>query len=248
MSAGRILVLADAHLRGRADPAQAEFVGFLERARPGLAGVVLLGDVFEYLAGPNRAALAAYAPVLEALGRLPEVHWVEGNHDFDLPRALPALARLRIHPGPVRLSLQGLGCLCMHGDRMSPFDLGTRALRAALQSGPIRLLRDRVLPDEALLRLALGFARHSRERTWPGRGDEAAWLRRRARRELGRGGLQVVLFAHTHQALLERWPEGLLANPGPARSGGSYLELGADRLCLRAFPGGTRLQELAYQQ
>jgi UDP-2,3-diacylglucosamine hydrolase len=245
MSTGRVLILADAHLRGRADPAQRDLVRFLEARRADLAGLVLLGDMFEYLAGNNRTALAEYAPFLETLESIGGLHVFEGNHDFDLPATAPGLRRAALHPGPATLELGGLRCLLLHGDRTSPFDLGTRLLRAALQAPPVRLLRDRWLPQAALFRLALAFAGASRRRGWPGRSDEAGWLRRRARRALDQGGLDAVLFAHTHAGLLEACPRGLLANPGQARAGGSYLELEAGALCLRRFPDGELLVELA---
>ncbi|HOX46775.1 MAG TPA: metallophosphoesterase [Myxococcota bacterium] len=241
MSTGRVLVLADAHLRGRADPAQAELVRFLAAERGQLAGLVLLGDMFEYLAGPNRAALAEYAPFLEALEGLPGLHVFEGNHDFDLPATATGLRGARLHSGPAALELAGQRCWLLHGDRMSPFDLGTRLLRAALQSTPVRQLRDRWLPESALFRFALSFAAASRRGRWPGRTGEATWLRRRALRALRAGGLDTVLFAHTHVGLLEPWPEGLLANPGQARAGGSYLELEAGAARLRSFPAGRLL-------
>jgi UDP-2,3-diacylglucosamine hydrolase len=246
MSPGRVLVLADAHLRGRADPAQAELVHFLAAAaRADLAGLVLLGDMFEYLAGPNRAALAEYAPFLEAIEGLPGLHVFEGNHDFDLPAAAAGLRAATLHPGPTVLELGGQRCWLLHGDRTSPFDLGTRLLRAVLQSALLRRLRDDWLPEAALFRFALAFADASRQRLWPGRTGEAGWLRRRARRALQAGGLDAVLFAHTHVGLLESWPEGVLANPGQARPGGSYLELEAGATRLRRFPDGELLAEHA---
>ncbi len=242
MSTGRVLVLADAHLRGREDPAQRELVRFLDTAaRTGIEGLVLLGDMFEFLAGPNPVALQAFAPFLDALARVRPLHVFEGNHDFDLPTEAAGLRGAALHPGPATLELSGLRCLLLHGDRVSPFDLGTRLLRRALQSSPVRALRDRWLPPAALFRFALAFAGASRRRAWPGRADEAGWLRRRARRALQAGGLDAVLFAHTHAGLLEAWPEGLLANPGQARPGGSYLELEGRALRLRGFPSGRLL-------
>ena len=46
-----VLFLADAHLRGPEDPNQPALIEFLDRrAAPG-CGLVILGDLFEYLAG-----------------------------------------------------------------------------------------------------------------------------------------------------------------------------------------------------
>ncbi|MBN2498195.1 MAG: metallophosphoesterase [Deltaproteobacteria bacterium] len=240
-----ILILADAHLRGGGE-AQSAMLRFLSAQRADDAGLVILGDLFDYLAGVNPHALRAYRPVLDALARYRKIVYIEGNHDFDLEPASCGLPRARVFPGPTRLELGGKLVLLMHGDRCDPADLGTRALRAALQSRPVRWLRDEVLPGGALFRFALAFARASRSRTWPGRRDEAAAVERRAAAELRRGGLDAVLFAHTHRPLLRRTASGILANPGPAVPGGSYLAIESPRIQLRAFPDGALLQELPW--
>jgi UDP-2,3-diacylglucosamine pyrophosphatase LpxH len=236
-----IVFLADAHLRGRSDPAQHALVEFLRAlpARPG--GVAVLGDLFEYFAGRNRRATFEYEPVLRQLERFAPFHYLEGNHDFDLcPRWL-GLPPEFVHPGPACLALAGVRVLLRHGDRADPRDLGTRCLRGALQSAPLRWLRDRVLPDGSVFEFAMRFASFSRRNAWPGRGREAAELQAWMRRRMAAGGARIGIFAHTHQGLLRRVEEGLLANPGRAVPGGSYLELDGDRLCLRAFPGGEAL-------
>jgi len=238
---GRTLVLADAHLRGRADPRQAAMVEFLSKRAGRCDALVLLGDFFEFLAGQNRAAARAYLPVLEALAGFERLEIIEGNHDFDLSTRLPGLARARIHSGPADLELSGWRCRLFHGDRTLATDWGTRALRAALQSDALRMIRDRLLPDGLLFRFALAFAELSRKKTWPGRAGEAEAARARAEAELINSGSQAVLFAHTHHALILPCRGGVLANPGAAEPGGSYLELTPGRIRLRSFPAGGDL-------
>lgn len=239
------LVLADAHLGGPADPDQATMIQFLAHWHERCDSLVLLGDFFEFLAGENRAAIAAYRPVLEQLERFAQLDYIEGNHDFDLTPGIPGLGRARIHPGPVDLLLGGLRCRLLHGDRSSPRDLGTRLLRAGLQSGPLRFARDHLLPHGTVFGFALAFARVSRSFAWPGRADEDQAARRRATQELADSRREVALFAHTHKALLQTGPAGLLANPGPARTGGGFLILAGRRVRLHRFPDGELLAESA---
>lgn len=236
-----VVFLADAHLRGRDDRNQQALVEFLRSrpARPG--GIVVLGDLFEFFAGNNRRAAAEYAPVIEALRRFAPFHYLEGNHDFDLCPEILSLPPQFVHPGPVCLSIQDVRLLLRHGDRAAPGDLGTRALRAALQSRALRWLRDRVLPDSGVFEFAMRFAKFSRRGAWPGRGREATEIQRWMRREMKARGARAGIFAHTHQGLLARAPEGLLANPGRATPGGSYLELASGHLTLRSFPEGDIL-------
>ncbi|RLB56228.1 MAG: hypothetical protein DRI34_09450 [Deltaproteobacteria bacterium] len=235
----RVIFLADAHLRGPADTNQQCLLEFLEAQTADV--LVLVGDMFEYLAGRNYAAEDAYRPVLEALARFPRLHFFEGNHDFDLSPEIPGLGSCRLWPGGGLLTLDDRHVWVTHGDRASPWDLGTRLLRQALQSRPLRLLRDRVLPQSWLFRFALEFAGWSRRGFWPGRQQEAVHARRRAWRQGLAAGAQAVVFAHTHVALLQRAGPLLLANPGPAVRGGSYLELAGGVFSLRSMPDGKIL-------
>ncbi len=232
-----VIFLADAHLRGRSDPNQEALVEFLRRD-PVPGGLVILGDLFDFLAGSNRAAAEAYRPVMEAFRPWAPVHYLEGNHDFDLEASLFGPRTVVVHPGPVTLELGGVRLRLLHGDRTSVTDLGTRVLRRLLQSSPLRFARDRLLPDAVVFRLALAFAVLSRRNTWPGRADESRTARQEARRQMIAQRADAVIFAHTHKPLLERTSAGVIANPGPAVVSGSYLRLQNRRFSLHRFPGG----------
>lgn len=242
----RTLVLADAHLRGPGDPRQAEVLAFLQAWQPRCDELVLLGDFFEFLAGDNRAAATAYRPVLEQLGRFARLEIIEGNHDFDLSPRLPGLGRARIHPGPVELDLAGWRCRLLHGDRSLDADLATRTLRTLLQSRLVRAVRDHLLPDGLVFHFALAFAEFSRART--GKAGGLALIQARAQAQLAESGVDAVLFAHTHKGLIHPCSAGVVANPGPAERGGSFLQIQPDRIQLCRFPGGESLAEYSRHQ
>lgn len=241
MSSAPILLLADSHLRGRRDPGQIAMVRFLQAQTPRARGLVVLGDLFDYLAGPNRTAAAAYRPVLDLMAKWAPYHFVEGNHDFDLSTDILPTGEAVIHPGPVTLQLGNFACHLFHGDRTSPHDLGTRLLRRALQSNAMRFTRDRLVPDRVAFWLALGFAALSRRSSWPGRSDEACHARSRAAEAVRDPVVALAVFAHTHQPLLERVPGGVIANPGTAVPGGTYLRLAGRCISLHRFPDGAVL-------
>ena len=242
MSASKqILFIADAHLRGRHDKNQDSLVRFLNQMEPVAGGLVVVGDLFDFLAGKNQAAAEAYAPILEAMHRFAPYQYIEGNHDFDLSSDIPGLAGAIIQPGPVTLKLNGFVFRVLHGDRSSPTDFGTRLLRRSLQSLPIRFARDYLLPDKLIFRFALAFATFSRHNTWPGRLNEADSARRVALDQGVASGADVVVYAHTHRPLLEKTRQLVLANTGSALAGGSYLSLDGDTLCLHRFPDGEIL-------
>jgi UDP-2,3-diacylglucosamine hydrolase len=235
-----VVFLADAHLRGRSDPNQETLVGFLQRD-PVPGGLVILGDFFDFLAGKNRVAAKAYRPVLDVFEPWAPIHYLEGNHDFDLDESIFGPGTVVIHTGPVTLEMGDVRLRLMHGDRTSPTDLGTRLLRRILQSAPIRFARDRLFHDAVVFRLALAFATVSRRNTWPGRANESLASLAEARLQLESHKTDAAIFAHTHQPLLNRVPGGLIANPGPAVKSGSYLRLENRMLSLHRFPDGQRI-------
>ncbi|RME21781.1 MAG: hypothetical protein D6806_14050, partial [Deltaproteobacteria bacterium] len=195
--------LADSHLRGAEDPNQKLLVEFLS-GLPAETTVVVVGDLFEYLAGRNYFAEQAYRPVLDQLARFDRCIYFEGNHDFDLRKETFGTNSVVIHPKGTVERIAGLECFVMHGDRTSPTDIGTRLLRAFLQSAAVRLLRDELLPQKWLFNFALGFAKLSRSGIWPGRSDEAEHARLSALRNAARMRVPLAVFAHTHRPLLQR--------------------------------------------
>ncbi len=239
---GPIFFLADAHLKGSSDPNQLILQQFLNANHTPHARLVILGDLFDYMAGPNQAVKRTYANIIDTLKNYAPIDYIEGNHDFDLSDQVLGCNTANIHPFPTTLCFQGLSIYAFHGDRTSPTDIATRLLRRTLQSPPIRALRDRIVPDQLALDFALAFARFSRKKTWPGRSKEAGSVRKRAILELCRRDVDLVVFAHTHEALLENTQFGVIANPGAAEPGGSFLKLEHCTLSLHRFPDGQRIQ------
>ena len=237
------IALADAHLRGLSDPRQQDMVEFLDTQRPKSSGLLLLGDFFDYLAGFNRAAALEYGPVLAELSRWPTLHIVEGNHDFDLPKTFPGFESSFIHPSLARLTVHGQGILAFHGDRSNTKDHGTWCLRRVLQSAPLRFARDVILPDAWVLGLAFYYASRSRKRNQSTQPEEVKAGREQAIQALTQPSVRAVLYGHTHQAHLERTAAGVIANPGPAVRGGSFLSILAQGIQLCRFPDGAVLAE-----
>ena len=242
MTCGReTFFLADSHLRGPADENQPVMIRFLEEHASSTSTLVVVGDMFDFMAGYNRAVIEAYRPVLDALSLWPDIHFFEGNHDFDLSPRMPGLRGARLWTRPSTIRVSGRDVRVLHGDRASPSDIGTRLLRMALQSTSMRFIRDHILPDGLVFRFALAFATMSRRNTWPGRGNEEHHARLRAISEAVGAGTDMVVFAHTHKSILMRLDDITVANPGAAVDGGSFLFLKDNIMRLRRFPDGETL-------
>jgi UDP-2,3-diacylglucosamine hydrolase len=235
------IFVADAHLRGPSDPNQKQWIRFLSRLQPSPDRLVILGDLFDFLAGSNRAAATAYHDVLSLLKNWGPFHYIEGNHDFDLSNETPGFKQAHFHRRPTILNIGGISCLLRHGDRLDPKDTGSRLLRRTLQSGFVRFLRDHLLPDAWVFRAGMKVSLMSRSRHQRLRERENNLLPTLAMQDLHNNGVQAVLFAHTHQALLRSVPGGIIANPGASILNGSYLQLEERTWTLRKFPDGDIL-------
>jgi UDP-2,3-diacylglucosamine hydrolase len=239
-----VLFIGDAHLRGPTDPHQSILVDFLNRHADSGWGVIVLGDLFDFFAGPNKTAAKAYQPVLEALARFKPFHYLEGNHDFDLDHEFLGWAKSSLHPQPIELKLHGCNFYLLHGDRASPSDWGTKILRRCLQSSIIRLTRDNLLTDNFIFNFALKFATFSRKSTWPGRSDEHSAAHQKSINILSDHNVDAVIYGHTHKPILKQYEQGIVGNPGATIPGGNYLSLQEQNLILHQYPDGKTKSSL----
>lgn len=200
----RVLTVSDAHLLDARGPAATDFLAFLSRARTADL-VVLNGDIFEFLVGRQRRALAVYGPILEALEELAdavETVYIEGNHDFHLARVLPETVAVR-----ERFELVDAGgcTVWLHGDTVGP-DLTYRFLRGALRTPVVRLATEH-LPANLVWALATRWAHTSRSLQSPADTAELE-ARTPAVRRILAAGVDRLITGHLHL------PERLLLDQG----------------------------------
>lgn len=133
--------ISDAHLGSRAmtDPEehQQKLVDLLRVMEDDAAGVILLGDIFDfwfeylwecYPAKPETDAIPPskrfFAPVLQQLRRMTdkgiEVHFFIGNHDIWTFGGLARMTGVTVHRSPEMVTLNGKRCFLAHGDGLVP--------------------------------------------------------------------------------------------------------------------------------
>ena len=79
----------------------------------------LMGDMFDLLIGEVDYTHRHYRKSIERLDRLSrkiEIHYIEGNHDFNLGSLFPHLRRYPIARQPIRCTFHGKKILLSHGD------------------------------------------------------------------------------------------------------------------------------------
>lgn len=212
--------ISDLHLgaryRGLARDRETRVLRFLRGKAMGASHLFILGDLFEfwmeyrsYVPKTHFRVVAA----LEALARSGvEVHYLAGNHDFNLGRFFAEEVGLRVHADEIRLELQGKRLLLLHGDGLAATDgkyrLMKRVFRSPLANFAFKLLH----PDWGMwLAHALsGLSRdqhNNRPRKMP--EYEAA-----SRALLAEGRLDIVMHGHTHTAFVKGFPEGIYVTSG----------------------------------
>ncbi len=91
----------------------------LDRGEIKTPQLFLMGDMFDLLSSQISAAIDLFSPTIALLDRLGtkiEIHYLEGNHDFNLQSLFP---HIRCHPlsvQPLQASFCGKTLLLSHGD------------------------------------------------------------------------------------------------------------------------------------
>lgn len=236
-----VYVLSDAHL-GAATAAQEQLLWSLLRHIEGVGGgVVLNGDMFEFWFEWGHVVPQVGVRLLGALAALTErglpVLWIKGNHDCWGGDVLRAQSGATYLDGPWTGTLAGWRTQVAHGDGLRPeLDKGYRVLRAVIRHRwSVRLFRW-LHPNwgTALARATSHTSRNVRPR------DGGEGLRAVAHQTLAADpSLELVIFGHTHVAMLERKSRegGIYANPGAWLDEPSFLKLTPDRASLCRWDG-----------
>lgn len=211
--------VSDLHLgadyRHAAEAREAHFRSFL--AGPAAEGshLFILGDLFEFWMEYRSFIPKHHFGTLSALERLAargvEVHYLSGNHDFNLGGFFAEHLGLRVHHGPLPLDLQGRRLLLLHGDGMAKPDWKYRLAKAATLH-PFTNACFKLLHPDFGMSLARSLSRMSRDRH--GDRDRMLPLYEEASRRLLRKGYDAVVHGHTHAGFVKRVPEGTYVNTG----------------------------------
>ena len=145
-----LYAVSDLHIRGTDDPLYRSLLLLLrDRACPGDT-VVLAGDLFDLFVGNKKIFRERYHEFLEVAGaagqRGVRIHYIEGNHDFQLKGVFFKIPGIVIHAREFEIELGGKRFFFSHGDLVDQKDYGYRALRFFFRSIIMRTFIA-VLPD-----------------------------------------------------------------------------------------------------
>lgn len=209
-TAGRVAVIADAHLSGPGGPA-APLVEQLRRLpEEGCRHLVLLGDLFQIWIGNRRYETPEIVEVVGALADLRatgvRVDYVEGNRDFFLAGS-PYDHAFDTVGDEVAFRAGGTRYLAVHGDGLDRRDRKYRFWRLVSKSRPSRLAAS-LVPRRYAQRLVFGTERTlSATNLEHKRHIPAEVLREYGRRRLAEGH-DVLLLGHFHEPRVLEVPGG----------------------------------------
>lgn len=138
----RLLVVSDLHIHSDQDPIYVGLIRLInEQCRPGDV-LVLGGDVFDLFVGNKPVFMRRYQRFFDSLkqagSRGVAIHYIEGNHDFQIRGAFREIPGFALHSRDLALELEGKRFFIAHGDLVDRGDYGYLALRAFFRSPPMK--------------------------------------------------------------------------------------------------------------
>lgn len=212
--------ISDLHLGAQyrdLDPQRETLVlRFLLESASRATHLYILGDLFEFWMEYRSFVPKNHFRILAALEALTKkgvaVHYLSGNHDFNLGVFFHDQLGMQVHTDEIRLELQGRRLLLLHGDGLAKSDWKYRILkkvfRHRVSNACFRLLH----PDFGM-GLARSMSKLSRDQhqNQPRHMDE---YESACRALLADGRQDILIHGHTHAAFVKDFPEGVYVNSG----------------------------------
>jgi UDP-2,3-diacylglucosamine hydrolase len=202
------------------------FCEFLRGWEGRAEAVWILGDLFEFWMEYELVIPKHHFHVLHALRKLVDsgvqVHYLCGNHDFNLGTFFQKALGLHIHPGPVTIQVQGLQCHLLHGDGLAASDWRYRITKHILRHPLANQLFKWIHPD-----WGMGLANYSSKLSRDSHGNRPRFMDEyeTAGKALLAQGYDVVMHGHTHCGFVKTLSEGLYINSGEWLERLEYLVL-----------------------
>jgi UDP-2,3-diacylglucosamine hydrolase len=163
-----LFFMSDAHLGldPKEDPARVRAIAsFFESIKEQGGDLFILGDFFDFWFEYRSVIASRHFEVLTSMKDLTssgvEIFYIGGNHDHWLGGFLRDEIGLRLFPGPVELSAQGLRIYLAHGDGLAQRDRLYPLLRGLLHNRLTTALYRLIHPDLGLP-MARWFSKLSR--------------------------------------------------------------------------------------
>ena len=189
--------------------------------------VFLLGDVFEFWMEYNSFIPKEHFWFLAELKNLVaagvEVHYLPGNHDFNLGDFFSKQLGIIVHEDEIQISIQGKNLYLVHGDGIAKSDWKYRIIKKIIKHPLSNWIFKLLHPDWGmfLARLVSQTSRdHGSHQSTPYDEYEiAAWDL------LEKNNADIVIHGHTHRPHIKTKNDKVYANSGQWLFAANFLEL-----------------------
>ena len=228
------IFVADAHIDSATSKCALAFIAFLDEIKGSTRTLYILGDLFDFWFGDNKASYTVFQPILDKFKELRknsvEIVYIEGNHDFQMGRFFTDVLGAKVYPLDVVINIDAKVYYITHGDmiygnKFQPIS------RMALRS--LSLLK-KTLPEKALLSIANWLSNSSRSRSAVKKVLNDALFLKYVNDKKERG-ISNIIFGHTHVPLIEERGGCLCVNPGAFKDDGSYARYSDGKFTLEKF-------------
>jgi UDP-2,3-diacylglucosamine hydrolase len=168
----KISSISDIHIKSPTDKSYALLLDFLNHKEVSDSdGVLLLGDIFDFMMGEHKEYLDLYKDFFKALNSLlqngKEVHFFEGNHDFHLEGLFKhhlKSEKFFYHTKGIQKTIGEKKVYFCHGDDIQIGDPTYKILKFVLRNRFSRFLFNKVFPFKVQQFVAEFFSNKSRKR------------------------------------------------------------------------------------
>ncbi|UCC66713.1 MAG: UDP-2,3-diacylglucosamine diphosphatase, partial [Deltaproteobacteria bacterium] len=195
------IFVGDAHF-GLGDGSRRDrFIRFIQRNKPSLNTLVIMGDLFDFWFGfrnlsPLRRKYGDILDLLEEIrGEGIKVIYLEGNHDFRLGPYMSEKLGIQVYNRSAQLDLDGNRMYLAHGDMAYP-KLSHRIFSFLLKNRLAYRLMSWLGP-QVVMGIATWLSSGSRRRGLEERPETISRLRKFALHKLDEG-FDAVILAHSH--------------------------------------------------
>lgn len=235
-----IYFISDLHLgadhRHARKDRETHFQRFLDTRASGASHLFILGDLFEFWMEYRSFIPKHHFATLAALERLVrkgvEVHYISGNHDFNLGTFFAETLGLKVSHHPLPVELQGRKLLLLHGDGLAKADWKYR-LAKGLTLHPLTTASFKLIHPDWGMSLARYLSRLSRDQ----HGNRPRMLPQyeAAARRLLQKGYDVVMHGHTHAGFVKQVPEGTYVNSGEWLERMEFVKMADGEITLETY-------------
>ncbi len=247
MSQGPAFIISDTHLGAATPQVERDLIAFLRALRGRASTLVVNGDLFDFWFEWKTVVPRGAVRTLGALSELKDsgtrIIWVAGNHDCWGGEVLREDLGVDYRMDAWEGELAGWRARIEHGDGLREVeDKGYRRLRSVIRNPVSIKLFSWLHPD---LATKIATATSHTSRGYRPR-DEGVGLRAVAHAALAANpDLDLLVYAHSHVATLERVGRGVFANAGSWLDEPTYVKLSDRSIEMRRWDGSLESPALA---